>query len=350
MMKTSIDIILNNISDNKQKTLIRGFFVKDVQNYKQELIYLYKLANRVNKYDEGIKKKIYLATHLFLTRALLINRKITNRFLIKSIKQLFRTQVGPLIYKSRFLQHGYIKPAGYPGDHFAIENIYANKPISKGFGCYFDLLALNDGYAKAIRDRKNEMKKRLLDFININKHKSLDILNLGAGSCKEIREFLDIPVPYENLHITLIDQDKNALSYSRAQLKKYANTKLKFEYIAGNIISISRNSDKFKNRYGTYDMVYSIGLADYIPEYYLKKVIKFAFDILKQQGKLIVAHKNIVTHNSLLSDWFCDWNFIPRDKNILLDIFKNTLKGRRYKLVYEKIKEGRIVFISVIKK
>ncbi|MDB4349774.1 class I SAM-dependent methyltransferase, partial [Omnitrophica bacterium] len=296
-----------------------------------------------------IKKQIFKETNLIIKKGDFVDRHVKNRVVMKKVKLVFRKKVGKLLYKSKLLKHGYNKPAGYPGDHNIIEHIYANRPISKGLGKYLDMYALRDNYANAVKLRKNKMKEIMYKYIKNNRPNIINILNLGAGSCREVREVLKTLKTEKTINFTFIDQDKNALDYSKSKLAQYSHQH-NFIYIRANLISLCRDKEKFSKILGAYDMIYSIGLADYIPDYYLEKLISFSFSILKKNGQLIIAHKDVVTYNSLMSDWFCDWNFIPRDENSLICLFKNSLNSKKYKRKQERVKGDKVIFVYIVKK
>jgi len=69
------------------------------------------------------------------------------------------------------------------------------------------------------------------------------------------------------------------------------------------------------------DLIYSIGLIDYLPDRVLKKLIAILYQLLKNNGKLILTHKNREkTFPPIPPDWFCDWKFVPRNKEEVIKL------------------------------
>jgi hypothetical protein len=101
--------------------------------------------------------------------------------------------------------------------------------------------------------------------------------------------------------------------------------------------------------FGKQDLIYSIGLVDYVPDSILGDMIKFCFELLNENGILIMAHKNIKVRKNIGSDWACDWNFYPRNENDVKSIVEKSLLEKRFKIkvIHERTKH--IFFIHIAK-
>ena len=107
---------------------------------------------------------------------------------------------------------------------------------------------------------------------------------------------------------------------------------------------------QYAKRFGSQNLIYSIGLADYLPDRVLKKLIRFCFDLLSQKGKLIFAfkYKERDPFAPLPPDWFCDWKYYPRTE----DEFK-TIIGRiginGSQVSFSRERDGYIFFTNINK-
>jgi SAM-dependent methyltransferase len=348
-VKKQIDDILAMIEQEEIRGKILDFFMKDVNEYSQRLNMLSQKIKANENPPAVINKRFFLFLNEIIQKAEELE-KVVDQKLLKKIKNAFRMSLieGPL-YKSLFIKRAYDKPQGYHGDYQIIESFYNNQPVSTGIGFCGDSYILNDNYVRAVRERKDHMKEILSDVIKHSKLSSMNILNIGCGPCREIRElFLSNFNIKKELFFTLVDQDKDALSFSQNAFKHISERipkNIKINFIKETVFNLFNN----KNTLEKQDIIYSIGLADYLPDAYLGRLIKFCFALLKPQGRLIIAHKNIKKYKATAPDWFCDWSFFPRNKGDLVDIVKTYLNTLNYGVRFRQ-ENSKYIFFVVINK
>lgn len=268
---------------------------------------------------------------------------------IRKLKNLFRSDFSRFINKSLLVRHGLNKPRGYPGDASIIEVVYNNKPKSAGMGLLIDKYFLSDPYIQAIRDRKDHTKFFLKRYILTSKKKVPDILNVACGSCREIRELCAEGVGHiKGARIKFVDQDLKTLKHAQKNLELFKD-KIHCKFICENVARFYTNKVQYTKILGKQDLIYSIGLADYLPDSILGPLIRFLYERLRKGGVLFLAHKNITEYPELVADWFCDWKFIPRSKNEFNDIVKSNLSPKDYSAEYSWSK-SKLLFYAVIKK
>jgi hypothetical protein len=332
---------------------ISSFFLKDTLEYLvrlNKITYNFKFIK--NKTDlRRLEKDFFESTDKILSKAYKLEILLNNKALVKKIKQAFRDLVERWIYKGKIVKRGYEKPRGYAGDYKLLEMIYNNTPLSTGLGLFCDKYLLNDHYVIAVRNRKDEMKKILKNFIkNCRKVWVINILNLASGGAREIRELLTEDrelLKDRKIKFTLVDQDGSALEFSKNLLKKNLFTNVKFKFLKENVLNFFRYSEKYTKKLGRYDLIYSIGLADYILNLSLKELINFCFYLLKPKGELIIAHKDTKTYESLASDWFCNWTFYPRSEEDLITLINDALPRQSFYLKVSREKAKHIFFIFI---
>jgi len=309
--------------------------------------YLIKTEKSKNKFEKKFNKTFhYQLTQLNKKTLLIKNDKYQS-----IVKELFRNSIRKYIFKSPLCKYGYIKPKGYPGDYKIIEAIYNTKPLASKntIGYLFDQFLLQDEYVQSIRDRKDKMKILLKNYISKNKSDKVKILNIACGSCREIRELLNEGF-YTNkiIEFVLIDQDKECLNYSKKFLKGFPSN-YKFHFLQSNVYSFFRN-DTFEKKFGKFDFIYSIGLADYLSDMVLGDMILKGFGRLTKDGRFIIAHKNLKEFESIPSDWVCDWIFIPRNRDDVNTLLKIYLSSYNYNANFENLKSKLIFFIMLEKR
>jgi ribosomal protein RSM22 (predicted rRNA methylase) len=108
------------------------------------------------------------------------------------------------------------------------------------------------------------------------------------------------------LNITCLDEDDDALSCSQDNLSHRIPRNVHFNF-AKELISHIIEDKASLAKYGRQNIIYSMGVADYLSEEDLKKFIASLYNQLAAGGKLIITHRNAEkTFAGILPDWFCD--------------------------------------------
>jgi hypothetical protein len=332
-----------------QAQLVKSFLYKDLLSFVKKIKHLEKDIESQNiDLELAYKNLVCFSSEVFKSIRNL-ERNIKNQYLLKKLKEVFSYTVKESAIKSVITRRAYEKPLGYPGDYEIIEMFYNNVPLSKGIGLCGDRYILQDEYVEAVRNRKEIMKKLILNFIKVNHSKSLKIMNIGCGSSREIRELLVGQFFNKKITFTLIDWEKKALNFSRKKLSDYASKTNIFRFLRANVLTIYKHSLEAHLINNNQDLIYSIGLADYLPDIILGELIKFSFALLKKGGILIIAHKNIKVRKSLVPDWFCGWTFYPRAKKDMRRMVKIYLSNQRFTLKIEEEKTKHLYFLTIKK-
>jgi len=315
--------IVKLITDPAIERKVRRFFIKDIKNYLEELASLEKEIYQKGPTDIGQVKLSRLNGEI-LKKGEGLEETISNSIVLREIKRRFRILVGGFAYQSFIVKRATDKPLGYPGDYELLEAIYDNRLLSERMGLYFDKSFLDNNYAVAVRNRKDKMKVILSEFINSSALSIVKILNLACGSCREIKELLSGPVLRKNrIVFECVDQDENALEFAKGALgKQLGNIDIKF--YRENILEMLDKPSYYDGLIGKQDLIYSIGLADYLPDRILKRLIFFCFKLLRPGGRLIITHKDIDKYKPLEPDWFCNWTFIPRNREKLANLIRDS--------------------------
>lgn len=232
-----------------------------------------------------------------------LEKVIPDRELIKYTQRRFRAKTDALISKSHFMNHARTWPQGYVGDHKIIEDIYRNMPLSEGMGLVLDLVFLATALGKAVPARKDKMRDILEEEISLNS--SSKILNIGCGSCRELAE-LGTLIKGSKARITCLDFDVAALDYASERLIMFgiADHCTFRKYDALKMISQKRNAREF----GPQNLIYSIGLLDYLTDEFLIRFIRAIYDLLEPGGKFIAVFKDADFYGPHEYHWVVDWD------------------------------------------
>ena len=97
------------------------------------------------------------------------------------------------------------------------------------------------------------------------------------------------------------------------------------------------------------DLIYSIGVADYLPDEFCKELFQSSFKLLNRKGLFVVAFKLVKRYKSLCSDWLCNWYFYERGKQEIIQLIKDGLSGNKFKFKFITIPDKRILYVGIEK-
>ncbi|MCP4715560.1 MAG: methyltransferase domain-containing protein [Deltaproteobacteria bacterium] len=329
------------------KKIIKQFFLEDVKTTLDKLIEIDFMITAQAPPDT-IMNACTNALDALVCAGGLLEQSITDTALINDIKRHVRALLGHFIYQAAVFRRGFEKPRGYPGDYQMLEVVYNNQEVSAGIGKYIDRYGLNVPYSVAIRLRKDMMKSILADFIRTSDKSRLTIANLASGGCRDIREMVAQPLECRGkARILCIDQDREALAFSRDRLAQLDTGSIEVQQVQGNILRLE-NVDIGPDN--SLDMVYSIGIADYLQDRMLDKIFKDCYRKLKPGGKLVVAYKDREKHRPAALDWYGDWHFVLRNEEEVINLSRKALGIQNSDIKISREASGIIFFAEITKK
>jgi len=354
LLKSSAEAITRDIKDEVLKKKISEFWQVDVKKFLNEL----NIFKNDVKDSENISEDRILHIEQFGNKLVKkgdnLTKQINDKKVIRKIKETFRHLGGDWFYQSEIMRKGFKKIRGYPGDFEMMNFVYNNCAVTNTtIGMCFDRFLLSNPYAAAVRGRKNKMVEILERKFQALKSSqgNFKLLNLACGPSREIQELFakKIKVNVKTEYVCL-DLDKEALDFSRQALANVPeNVKMKF--LQENILELLKKPKDYQDKLGERDIVYSIGLADYLPDKIMRKMINSCFTFLKPQGELILAFK--ITEKDPFApvppDWFCDWKFVPRSENDVEELFAAS-NIKNYSIKKEQEETGIIQYFSIKKR
>lgn len=351
---TDDEYILNLVKDLKTEDRevsgkIESFFRRDVKWFIEDLIDLEQHIKNKTMPEPTIFEKLTNLTDNIVKKGDELEGQTKKRMVAKKMKELFRFLTGHWVYKSEMMKMAFKKPRGYPGDYILIELIYNNQPISENLGFYYDMYFHNYPYTIAVRRRKEKMTDLLKRTIMETDSSKIDIVNLASGPCREMSELFSDPDIMElkkKIGFTCVDFDKEAIDFSKNRLRPPENTRL--EFLNEDIVNLVKN-EKYRERLSKQHLIYSIGLADYLPDRILKNLIYTAFYLLNIDGRLIIAHKDRDKFKPLVPDWFTNWVFYPRNVKSVIKLVGDSVAGN-YSLDVDWENTNKIFFLIITKR
>ncbi len=238
--------------------------------------------------------------------------------LLKETQTRFREAIQPWFEQSWCMQRAFTKPRGYPGDYELLTAIYNRQPKSLGLGGYLDRYFLNTTLGQAVPARMRSAREFLLGEIH-NRPGKVRILNVACGACREYTEGFESTAD-RDIELTLVDNDPLALEFVQANVAPHIPSHIALTYVRYNALRMT-NSRVNVERFNQSDILYSVGLCDYIPDEYLIPMLKGWRESVAEGGVVYVAFKDEALYDTAEYQWLVDWFFLQRSEADCLELF-----------------------------
>lgn len=265
---------------------------------------------------------------------------------VYKLKRLFIDKFRDIFTKGEHALWSLRKPFGYAGDFKIIDDIYTNNPQTIGFNRLFDNYFQMTAISVAVRNRKEDFKKLITEFVKKKKGK-VRIMDLASGPCRDLKElFGQDDFPAESVKVDCYDNDQGAIDYA----KKLLNYPENINFFKINAVKIALKKDIYSLINKKYDVIYSTGLFDYFTEEISTRLVCNLKKLLTDDGKLLIATARDKYSNPSVyfMEWVGDWNLVYRSDDEFRRIFiKAGFNRQNLKTMYEE--QGIIQYIQALK-
>ena len=223
---------------------------------------------------------------------------------------LMKHPIKDLVHKDPFTYRAFSKPRGYAGDAVMIDYIYDQKTTRDGLDELTEsvyAVTTNSPSTRAVRNRLNYIVNQLNQLPM--KKPQARILSLACGHCRELGLS---DVLHENIDkFVAMDQDPNAIELVR---KEYSHPKLETKINSVTSLLKERKTQQ------EYDLIYTLGLYDYLSQSIARRLTLKLFQKLNSGGELVIANfvPDILDVGYMES--YMDWQLIYRDKDEMQDL------------------------------
>lgn len=240
---------------------------------------------------------------------------------LQEVKQRFRREIGHWFNQSWFMQRALAKPRGYPGDYELLSAIYDGRPRSTGFGGYLDLYFLGTELGRAVPARLYSLQQFLLDEFS-RRHNPITVLNVACGPLRELAWGLGSEIPVGS-RLVCIDADRDALKFVENDIASRGAPPLEVVCEYYNALRMS-NAAANVRKFGRADIIYSVGLCDYIPDKHLIAMLRGWRESVGNDGVVYVAFKDSREYDAVEYQWHVDWNFFQRTEQDCWQLFRQA--------------------------
>lgn len=290
---------------------LEHFFNHDVPQFTQTLI---SLSERIDPQAEPQFDSYYEEFLTAVTQCLRACKQVEPLLAgeereLAEVRHRFQDAIRPWFEQSAFMRHALAKPRGYAGDYEMLIAIYEGQPRSRGLGGYLDLYFLQTELGRAVPARLRGVKQFLLEEAR-RRGGEISVLDIACGPAREFYEDFVLPEGCR-MTVTLVDHDDAALDYVRTHVAPRAPHNLTLEFVKHNALRMMSASSN-RRVFGTPDIIYSVGLCDYIPDAIMIRLLKGWRETLAAGGVIYVAFKDCERYNSAPYQWLVDWHFFQR--------------------------------------
>jgi SAM-dependent methyltransferase len=197
-------------------------------------------------------------------------------------------------------------PRGYPGDAVLLDHAYelgqvvANRlreTTTLGRQIY-DWLITYSGVT-GLKERRRFIASLLDDTAALNR--SATVLSLACGHARELE--LSNAAKHKQLHFVGLDQDLESL---QALMGDYG-----WENVSTAVCNV-RDLLKDPGRFSGFDLVYSSGLFDYLPDSLAQRVLEVMIQMARPGGRIVIANGLQGVSDTGYIEMFMDWQLIYR--------------------------------------
>jgi SAM-dependent methyltransferase len=270
--------------------------------------------------QEELSKAIEKAMDEVLCTCEEFELRVKDSDIIHDARIEFHKKTNPILSKSYCINRARTWPQGYQGDYKTLETAYRNTPLSEGIGYFLDVFILNLPLAEAVRNRIKKLEGMLGAELLAMQQPS--VLNIACGSCRELLGIVP-EISDSGAKVTCIDSDNDALTYAQSRLSKVGiESQIEFyKYNALRMFDDELNMMEF----GKQDIIYSLGLFDYLPDDFLIKMLGALYRLLNPGGKLIAAFKDADSYRPQEYHWITDWDgFLQRKEDDFNRLFNQA--------------------------
>jgi extracellular factor (EF) 3-hydroxypalmitic acid methyl ester biosynthesis protein len=278
----------------------------------------------------------------------IVSDVMNDRSRLEATKEFTELVLTPEMRNGAIWDRSYAKPLGYPGDFRIMNQVYDDENI--GNSVYQKLVhRLGLNVAECIETRMHVVRSHIAEVVRSRgQDRPARILSLGSGPAREVETFLSGPgARAGHVEFTLVDQETEALSF--AYDRTYPHLLKSRGLSRVNCMNISF-TDVLRANGGLQgvapqDLVYSVGLLDYLSDRRSRGLVRKLYDALAPGGLLIIGNMNETALSNLWPmEFIADWTLIYRT-DAQMRAWAEGLGASEYWTETERTGRVRLLFI-----
>lgn len=243
---------------------------------------------------------------------------LDDRETLEEARLVSEALVTPYLVEAPVLRRAFEKPLGYPGDYVVMQHYFANAfEGESSFGMVFHKITNEHPLSAGVRTRS----KWIADLIRERAKRTngagpLKVLSLGSGIGAEVG-FVHSGTGAERLPVrwTLIDQEDEALALAYRNARKISENAPAPEVTCVNV-SFSQlfGGDVAPDTWGRQDVIFAMGLFDYLREPGASMLIAGLYSLLREGGVLVIGNAAKPNSHFWEPELALRWSLLYRDR------------------------------------
>jgi hypothetical protein len=248
----------------------------------------------------------------------------------RAASRYFHDRFGALVDLSPVAARCFHKPLGYAGDFEMMNMIYRNESLGDTlFGRSLSRVLLDSQAGQAVRHRAHYLAGKITAAAaNGRPDRPVRILSVAAGPAMELQLILrndPVLVRAGRAAITLLDQDASALRHARERigaLAGQAGTAVNLQCINTSIRTVIA-----EGLHGSYDLIYSAGLFDYLKDRTARAACGRLVAALAPGGTAVIGNFGTANPSRPMLELILDWPLQHRSASDLRRLFGDLGTG-----------------------
>lgn len=238
-----------------------------------------------------------------------------------AVKEFTEVVLTPELRGGAIWDRSYAKPLGYPGDFGIMNQVYDWERV--GADAYAMLLhRVGLEVAECIKTRMELVRSEIGKVITSTDGRAARIMSLGCGSAREMETWLARSrTALPRAEFTLIDQEQLALDYAYRAAYPHiirSGDRCRLNCLHISFVDLLRGNSEMQN-VPPQDLVYSVGLLDYLTDRRAAGLVRRLFELLIPGGLLIVGNMNETPLSNLWPmEFITDWSLHYRTEQQML--------------------------------
>ena len=242
----------------------------------------------------------------------------------RAASRYFHDRFGALIDLSPFAARCFHKPLGYAGDFEMMNMVYRNESLGDTlFGRALSRVVLDSDASQAVRQRMNYLAGKIKTAVaRGGPRRPARILSVAAGPAMELQLILrqdPTLLRAGRAEIALLDQDAGALGHAREQIEALAGQA--GVEVTLRCINTSIRTVIAEGLGGSYDLIYSAGLFDYLKDRTARAAGARLVAALAPGGHVLIGNFGTANPTRPLMELILDWPLQHRSASDLRQLF-----------------------------
>ncbi len=237
---------------------------------------------------------------------------------VRATKRFTEMVLTPAVGVAPFCRRAYEKPLGYAGDYELMNYVYSWQALGDtGFAKLIHRLGVRT--AECVATRMVLARDAIVRMVERRRAAPgpLRVTSVGSGPAQEVQNVLEAGVPPRAVEFTLIDQDRDALSHAHSRIYPHTmhpGARASVQCLHTSFANLITDRKLYESL-PPQDLIYSLGLVDYLTERRAARVVAKLYGRLEAGGELLVGSMRRCETSPLWPmEYLCDWSLNYRSE------------------------------------